>query len=414
MAPFRGCILGVMFTFALAFEASGQSPTPTPVITSPQIPADVSIPDGFKGNPIAFFDDYSWRAFVALVWPALNGHRGVPDPSQKVGVISVPLVFETFKADWEVFQPNGTRPSPWESYEGVTPCPNLQNVAFGDVVLASFSKFGNIGQAGFGNLVGPLVAQNGTYLRYLTGFNQKKFARILKERLYLRKNLGKPVHPLTIDVNSLDVKSAWMDMTNVKNCDRYYTRTAYVFDVTTSPPACSKKTVGLVGLHIVQKTQTRPQWIWSTFEQVDNVPPGNGPFALNNGIGTPMPLSNPIKFPPPPTPPPPFNVERKMPIHQSTQNTNTAYQNALKGTVWQFYELVLTQWPVPANTPANRGTPGFTFPGTNATTSFANTSMETFDQTKISTGCMNCHNITKAASDFDWTISINAFPTPTP
>ena len=28
--------------------------------------------------------------------------------------------------------------------------------------------------------------------------------------------------------------------------------------------------MGLVGLHIAHKTQHAPQWIWSTFEQVDN------------------------------------------------------------------------------------------------------------------------------------------------
>src|SRR5208283_5128035 len=36
---------------------------------------------------------------------------------------------------------------------------------------------------------------------------------------------------------------------------------------------CGKRDVALVGLHIVVKTQYRPQWIWSSFEHVDNVPP---------------------------------------------------------------------------------------------------------------------------------------------
>jgi hypothetical protein len=32
-----------------------------------------------------------------------------------------------------------------------------------------------------------------------------------------------------------------------------------------------KVTVGLVGMHIGHKSKTSPQWIWSTFEQVDNL-----------------------------------------------------------------------------------------------------------------------------------------------
>ena len=43
-------------SLTIAASASGQSPAP--VVDSPQIPPDVSIPDGFAGNPIAFFDDY--------------------------------------------------------------------------------------------------------------------------------------------------------------------------------------------------------------------------------------------------------------------------------------------------------------------------------------------------------------------
>ncbi|MGY4566966.1 hypothetical protein [Bradyrhizobium sp. USDA 3256] len=34
-----------------------------------------------------------------------------------------------------------------------------------------------------------------------------------------------------------------------------------------------KKTVqvGLVGMHIGHKSETSPQWIWATFEQIDNL-----------------------------------------------------------------------------------------------------------------------------------------------
>ena len=33
-----------------------------------------------------------------------------------------------------------------------------------------------------------------------------------------------------------------------------------------------RKTLGLVGFHVVHKTKNRPQWIWTLFEHNDNVP----------------------------------------------------------------------------------------------------------------------------------------------
>ena len=35
---------------------------------------------------------------------------------------------------------------------------------------------------------------------------------------------------------------------------------------------CSKELLGLVGLHIVMKTAQFPQWLWATFEQMNNAP----------------------------------------------------------------------------------------------------------------------------------------------
>jgi hypothetical protein len=422
-SPRWALITGAALIWALAPSQAGaqaQCPNPPPVTLSPQVPTDVCIPSDFPPNVsgIAFFDDFSWRSFVAMVWPALQGQRGAADPSQKVGATAGPLVFETFKADWELFQPKGAAPSPWNSYAaGSNPC-GLASVGPADFLLTSFSKFANLGQAGFGKLVGPLVAQNRTYVRYLIGYNQIEFNQIMQPPgrptapWYIRANLKNVSFP----TGALDVKSAWIDMTNIANPGHYYTRPAWVFDLQAN--TCSQKTVGLVGLHIVQKTPTRPQWIWSTFEQIDNVPPygqtGGGPYAFNDGTGTAMPNSNPYSYPPPAATPAPFNVQRLMPIDPSTQNTNSAYQAALQGTVWQYYQLVMTQWPSPGNTPRNPGTPNHTIPGTipgfATHTGFANTTLETFDQANLQTGCLACHTLAQSTTDFLWSLEVNAYP----
>jgi hypothetical protein len=126
--------------------------------------------------------------------------------------------------------------------------------------------------------------------------------------------------------------------------ERYYTRPAFVLDPENGH--CSKVDVALVGLHIVQKTPTRPQWIWSTFEHVDNVPPpaagGHGTFNFNDGKGGPMPKTNPYPIDALPLPTPvAFNVQRLMGIDSRTQETNVEYRNLLNtvGSKWQFYQL---------------------------------------------------------------------------
>lgn len=391
-------------------------PNPPPVvITSAEVPTDVCIPDGFGGNPIQFFDDFSWRSFVAVVWPAKAGERGVPDTSATVGADG-PRVFDTYKSAWEIFHRDGSAPADWNTYEASHFNACGQAVEFGDLVLASFSKFDDIGQADFGTLVGPLVAQNMTYTRYLTGFNKGEFEEINNNKWYLRENLGTQAKPLTFQNGALDVKSAWIDMTDVAHPERYYIRDAWVMR---SDGSCPKIKVGLVGLHIVQKTPSRPQWIWSSFEHIDNISQtgAQAPFTFNDGSGEAMPDNNPIKFPPPNTPPLKFNVERLKPIHPSTQRTNAAYRQALaqQNSVWQFYQLVMTQWPLQKNPPepippSQPGTPNSTFPGLGSDgTAFSNVTMETFDQNSIRRGCMACHNATKVESDFLWVLNTHSF-----
>ncbi len=426
-AALAGVVIACAFGLRWTAHAQALCPNPPPVTISPQAPSDVCIPSDFQGNPIQFFDDFSWRSFIAMVWPVQQGVRGVPDASKSIGPVSGPLVFETFKNDWEVFQPSPGNsqppptPSAWDSYAGADPCTTSGapvSIRFGDVELSSFSHFGNIGEAGrppAPPLVGPLPAQNKTYTRYQTAYNEPEFNQILSQKLYLRSILGDG--GVQFAPGSIDVKAAWMDMTGVAHRDHYYTRTAYVMDPFANPVACRAITVGLVGLHIVQKTPSRPQWIWSTFEQIDNVPGvSQGPFAYNNGSAIVMPKDNPNSWPPTASPTL-FNVQRLVPINSSTAKSNQAYQAALqaKGGPWQFYQLVMTQWPLQLNPPnpippSQQGTPGNTFPPATPPSAFANVVLETFDQTRIQTGCMNCHTGAQTdGTDFLWSLFVNAW-----
>jgi hypothetical protein len=253
--------------------------------------------------------------------------------------------------------------------------------------------------------------------------NKLEFDQIANDKLYLRANLPVAPNTLAFKNGAIDVKSSWIDLQDVPNPERYHTTMAWVLDPVTGK--CSPRKMGLVGLHIVQKTPSRPQWIWSTFEHVDNLPEKPGiRSTFNDGSGKPMPDPNPYppfdpKKPVPP-PPPPFNVDRLKPIHDSTRATNVQYRQALsqQGSVWQYYQLVMTQWPLDRNKPEVPGTPANTFPGTREpgddATAFANITMETFDQKTVQKGCMACHNLTKGSTDFLWVLKDHAYPPTVP
>ena len=429
--PYRICRLVVLTAAAAVIAAAGNGcpERPERSILSSVMPADVCIPDGFIDVPVTYFDDFAWRSFLAMIWPAQPGHRGVADLQKTVGAPG-PRVFETMKSLWEVFPPDGSAPvSNFQAYDLAAHNACKAEPRFGDVVLASFSGIDDIGQAGAGELAGPLVAQNGRYVRYQTLYNQVAFDFIVRNRYYLRSSLPaipspRPKRPvMEFPDGSIVLKAAWLDMSGfpAAQVKRYYTRTAIVRDAATGE--CAPATVGLVGLHIVEKTPSRPQWIWSSYEQIDNVPPSRFgepvKFTFHDGGKTPMPSENPLPLAPLAREPAvPFNVERPFfaKVHPKTELTNYQYQELLKDTVWQYYGIVVTQWPrlegnqalpVPATL---NGDITNTFPGAGAFSAFANAAMETFDQGRPQLGCMSCHNQARLAADFIWSVLDHAYP----
>ena len=146
------------FFLLLGSTARAQTHTcavPTPSVSSSALPIDVSNQLDDCSNAINIFDDFSWRSFVALIWPAAQGQRGVPDPAQTNFQATGPVVFGTYKTDWETFPPPDSSnppqaPSPWASFAGTAnPCGSSVSIGWGELVLASYTKFGNLRAGGF-------------------------------------------------------------------------------------------------------------------------------------------------------------------------------------------------------------------------------------------------------------------------
>ena len=399
---------------------------PTEVVDGNGAPIPVSV----ASNPIDFFDDFSWRTFLALNWPSKPAARGEADASKSVGDLAAPRVWETWKADYEAFQPGGARPTEWVSFDAVTPCVDIPFKDGGKArLLAAFAKFANFDEAQFGiTLANPLVAQNQTYTRYEVRLNRDEYDFIRDKQLYSRTVLQNLTADLDFTPNSIEVKAAWRELTAAELPTakaRYYVIKARVQNPLNNN-VCEDRDMALVGFHIVQKTPLRPQWVWSSFEHVDNVPDPSAPSpaaAYSYNSNKPPQTLEPSQPPPaltqsnPPIPDPtPMQVVRLQPLLTPSNSnlpgvtgtvaTNARYQSALAGTVWANYQLVVTQWPTDTSVPS-----GAPFPDpTSSTTSVGNTTMETYNQQQ--TSCMDCHDLARSEfnTDFVWFINIRTQP----
>ncbi|HZT59823.1 MAG TPA: hypothetical protein VFA21_14525 [Pyrinomonadaceae bacterium] len=410
-----------------ANAASGATPIPTPPpgTLSPSIPHDASFPD----NPQTVaaiqhdFDVFSWQSFVALNWPALPD--GSADPNKTIGADGDNgVVWDSYKEPYEVFLPDGSTPAPWGQQQLPEQCRNLGPST--GKVLEMIQKVSDdvLDVSGQPFNTGPLVdQQNGRYARYEIRINRDTFDYIVSNTLYNKEGqqaftqlvqFPTGVNPSSQNtspapVGSVIIKAAWkvIDPAQGDRPERFHKVQAYVYtrasDNPPTPPSCELKTMGLVGFHIAHKTASAPQWVWSTFEQVDNVQVGH-----DAPPGTKANFFDPDSKYPVNTPPPrPWNpnvilppeqrsqVKRLIPIDDATNALNAQWQAWLRGvnkdSVWQYYELISTQWPT--NPKASPTGPKPT--GDPAPPFLANSTLETYIQgttPNVSSSCIMCHN----------------------
>jgi hypothetical protein len=399
-------VLGVRSTVS----ASPPQQRPPPQLVS-TLPGDLP-PNATQADAV----DFAWRSFVAINWPALAGARGMPDPRKRIGVPG-PVVWHTWKQPEEVFYADGRRPPGWTVYGDSLPA-QCSGARRGDVVLHRRSK---VPGAATGNdaleaakeaVGGTLTDQRGNLARFEVRLNRPSFDAIVANRWYNVRGQDS-AKSVSFPASVVEVKAAWRVMAPADSPAvraRFLRRTAWVYTAGggTQPTTCVRREVGLVGLHIAQKTQSRPQWVWATFEHVDNVPPFNA--APPPGRAVPYSFNNPAcpeaKCPPNqsterngvPTGKP-TQVTRRVNIGQAAQQANPQWRQALAqfvaGSPLQFYQLVDVQWPqLPRQPPYGNPTPVLV----------ANTTMETY---VAESSCLKCHYTAttqsgKLSSDFSF------------
>lgn len=442
--------------------ASAQACTSALLVTDPTSPLFLA-GDTHFGATQDGMNCYSWQMFLALnwpvdpAWPGTSAAAGEPDRTAGLSSFGVPTsgepmtdatVWQSFMPAPGVFKTGGATPDPW----GRTGTPPAGCTALGTSGGGHVRSLNVVAKAavhpvhGFNLSTGteavisdetleatgnPLVDQDGNVVFFERLMGKAEYDYIVSNGLFDASNQESvvnsaiglvlpsgqlPAKGLTkpqpqADLGAFELKAAWRTLTHRPELwDRYLTTTAYL---THPDGACDEAVVGLVGLHIIHKTDSLPSFVWTTFEHVDNVPdggsaPGAG-YSFNNGTNSPAPNVPPVctgtgsgRTCDETTP---VQVTRLVPTPQQLKTVNGDMQSFFATqtggqSVFQYYKLVNVLWPSSPNR-TNPAGPGAKVPlsygsfTSAANAPVANTTMETYVQYGIGSppnpSCNACH-----------------------
>lgn len=447
-----------------------------PIKMSPEIPADVdpALRDALLSHgeimlAHRLFERQQWAAFIALNWPVDERYR----PREKLGDPGDPAWTEWIES-FEVFRPDGAEPAPWGSPTHTPPGPIQRPDANALTPLGTppidsrgarlLHNFSAIARVQVGDEVDQAFSfavwdKNGNPAHYEILLNRPEYDFVKENGLFsaggiaefMRKNRGVLTFPAGRfagnQIGAIELKLAWRILDpKTDDFSRYLTQPAYLpTRARGTKPTWTPVTVGLVGFHIAQKTETAPQWIWSTFEHVDNLET-DALARVNAADGSKIPLKPSFNDPACQwcavnTPAGPdaagkrhTQIARLQPIPPETEALNAIVQDQLRkaGSKLAYYEMVGTQWPtMPALKPGegpNGALANFSG-GLPLPTYLSNAVMETFAQVGntrhpdqegdpqsggkkifVNGSCMGCH--ASSPYDFSWILT-KAQPKPT-
>lgn len=412
------------------------------------------------------FDNYSWQTLVALNWPADPQGRPCTQPGPYCPYTSIvnaptsaPRVWDFFLAANQVIPtasefragnfPGAPVCGARSAAKGAPPVRVLTMVskADGSVVPDIIEPFTKL----------PLIDRNLNYTMYEILLNQDEATYITTNRLntvagqeaakVINFPCGKLPGAKTSNdcpgpvggVGSIEIKAAWRILDPAKGDDlnRYFWREQDLYisaerSADHNAFCIPKAKLGLVGFHILHKTQSQPQWFWSTFEHRDNAPDTINPTACVGPWTDPKINYSYFQWQCPPSvcranagppvpaggflwnPKPPYaslyatagkfgtQVVRCFPVEKNSPSSpllDARWASKLGGTVWSNYQLTGTQWGF-----GFTGTPPAPKPcfGKNvdcAPPSLLNAVQETYMQERINpktpadfhNGCIQCH-----------------------
>ncbi|MFT5137073.1 MAG: hypothetical protein ACI9LY_002874 [Arenicella sp.] len=161
--------------------------------------------------------------------------------------------------------------------------PNLRSISQVGKVADSIFEAGSTGSNrkytwsgssqhsnGIGVSGDPVIASNGTFIRYEIMINEIAYDWVVTNKLYKGSTLETWGGDLIFPDGSVVIKNAWMPLKGLP-AGKFYTEELLVY---TSPRylsnstdnTCEVQTMALVGQHIASKTSAQPAWTWATLE----------------------------------------------------------------------------------------------------------------------------------------------------
>ncbi|MEH6578916.1 MAG: hypothetical protein V7731_17780 [Amphritea sp.] len=376
------------------------------------------------------FDLFSWQSFIALNWPV--------DKSGSADIGSSP----ESPRHWQTY----TTPRELFNYPESELCTRKQ-LSQSSLLSSAYIQADGL----------PLIDQNGNYVIYDIRINPVMEKYIKQNNLHtlsgqkLFQQAGgiidfpkgfyqDPINQLGGSVGAMTIKTAWriLDPENDKQLKRFYVTNGLI-EVSAeqslnNKPMCLPVTLGLVGMHIVNRTESGNggDWIWTTFEHVDNAPfadHARGPNSIHvstslfpENCAASVNPENRYSFfdascedcqanqPPAGIPedwkwagqPPYARYSDNEPVKPpqvtrcwlpsvGTRYINRAWQDKLAGTVWTNYALATTQW--------KGATKSAVFPNGEVPRYLTNSAFETYLQTADNGTCLGCHSAAKTLTD---------------
>jgi hypothetical protein len=250
------------------------------------------------------FDNMAWQMFVALNWAASAVNQSpakgltVPGPRVYQKYRKVSALFGNSKVQAACANPGNLPVFSIGSDGNGNPRPNNEEYFQASTNLPLIDINGN--WTLYERRVNDIEAQ---YLLAPNGQSSQTLTTKAGQTKFITSNPGgarftaSSTSPAGKN-GSIEIKTSWRILNRSAGDDpsRYYTQRAIVAVpgdlVSGGQKVCATVTLGLVGMHIIQRNpidpvngNLLPQWIWATFEHVDNAPMAQLPCSVANACG---------------------------------------------------------------------------------------------------------------------------------
>lgn len=246
----------------------------------------------------ANLDAYSWQSFLALNAPAVGQSVSTTGDNRTLwgGSVATPITASApgwSSTDDLLLAATATSTPDYGAHYYPTACTQVEGYpsyrVLDEISKVDDSFFEATKQ---GLSADPVVATNGTFLRYEILISEVTYDTIVDNKWYLSSVLEKQTEGLNFPcgtfkaggptaspsdqgIGSITIKNAWMEADGL-DPSKYHLEKLLIYTPASQNASgqdtCTLETMALVGQHIAHKTTQQSAWTWSTFEHASNAP----------------------------------------------------------------------------------------------------------------------------------------------